>query len=223
MSELGPDIQALLDAARDAHDPTAADRARVKQGLVNQLGAGAFATQVPMGPSARPWLRFGAGAAAVGLAIVAGLMLRPATPSANPPPPAPQVTSVTPLSAPQTPVVLDPPSVPVESLHAVPVQAQPVAKLAPSEESTLEKELLLLRDAKSALDRGDSAKALSVLDQHEKTYPDGVLAEERGATRVLALCAAGRTQDAKLSARDFLAKYPRSPSAVRVRASCGAP
>jgi outer membrane protein assembly factor BamD (BamD/ComL family) len=103
------------------------------------------------------------------------------------------------------------------------VQAQPVAKLAPSEESTLEKELLLLRDAKSALDRGDSAKALSVLDQHEKTYPDGVLAEERGATRVLALCAAGRTQDAKLSARDFLAKYPRSPSAVRVRASCGAP
>jgi len=43
------------------------------------------------------------------------------------------------------------------------------------------------------------------------------------STRVLALCAAGKTSDARAAAQDFLAKYPRSPSAPRIRASCGAP
>lgn len=233
MSELGPDIQALLDAAREGDAPTAADRARVKQALVTQLGAGAFAAQVPMTQAARPWLRLGAGAAAVGVALLAGLLVRQqladrASVTPAPVHVAPETTNVATKSAAPLPVeALDPPSVPVESLRSVAPQPAPQIKAAPlaaaSEESTLEKELALLRDAKSALDRGDADKALAALDEHAKTYPNGVLTEERGATRVLALCAAGRTGEARLSAQDFLAKYPRSPSAARVRGSCGAP
>ena len=155
------------------------------------------------------------------------MFAQPVEPPAPPaPPPVALEPEPTKLATGTQAAPLDPPSIPVESLHAVP-QAQPqstIAKAAPAaDESTLERELLLLKQAKSALDQGDADKALGVLDQHEKTFPSGVLAEERGATRVLALCAAGRTAEAKSSAKDFLARYPRSPSAVRVRASCGAP
>jgi hypothetical protein len=52
-------------------------------------------------------------------------------------------------------------------------------------------------------------------------FPSGALAEERDASRVLALCAAGRAAEARVIATDFLAKHPRSPAASRVRASCG--
>ena len=48
----------------------------------------------------------------------------------------------------------------------------------------------------------------------------GVLREEQRAARILALCAAGRTGEAKAEAQRFLAESPRSPMAERVRSSC---
>lgn len=224
MSTLGPDERALVDAARDAYAPTAEDRERVKQALAGELGPNAFGVRVPAASPVRPWWHLAAGAAALGVAVAGGLSLYAArTPSPKPPAVAvvPQATRAVPHEAPVQPPgeILDPPAVPVESLRTVPA-THDTAKTAPAQESTLEKELVLLRRAKAALDRGDPGEALALLDRHEKTYPNGILAEERGATRVLALCSAGRTREAKTSASDFLAKYPHSPSAVRVRGSC---
>jgi hypothetical protein len=47
------------------------------------------------------------------------------------------------------------------------------------------------------------------------------MTEERQATRVLALCAAGRTAEARTAGKAFLDAHPASPAAQRVRASCG--
>lgn len=224
MSRLGPEERALVDAARDAYAPTADDRERVKQALAGELGPEAFGVRVPAPSPARPWWHLAAGAVAVGLAVAGGLVLH-GTRAPGPKPPtatvAPQATHALPQPAPVQPPgeILDPPAVPVESLRTVPA-THDTAKSAPAVESTLERELVLLRRAKAAVDRGDADEALALLDRHEKTYPNGILAEERGATRVLALCSAGRTREAKTSASDFLAKYPHSPSAVRVRGSC---
>ena len=47
-----------------------------------------------------------------------------------------------------------------------------------------------------------------------------VLAEERAAMRVFTLCGMGKIEEAHLEAERFLARWPRSPQAPRVRAGC---
>jgi hypothetical protein len=46
------------------------------------------------------------------------------------------------------------------------------------------------------------------------------MAEERMATDVLYLCAVGRNDDAKIKARQFVDRYPRSPLLIRIEGSC---
>jgi outer membrane protein assembly factor BamD (BamD/ComL family) len=82
-------------------------------------------------------------------------------------------------------------------------------------------EAKLLRDANAALQGGDAAGALALLDQHRRAYPKGTLSEESMAERVFALCRMRRTADARLEARRFLQSYPKSPLANGIRESCG--
>ena len=90
-------------------------------------------------------------------------------------------------------------------------------------EGALTAETRLIGNANAALQAGDAARALSLLDEHARRFPGGVLAEERDAERVLALCAAGRTSDARARAERFLRERPRSALAPKVRTSCGGP
>jgi RNA polymerase sigma-70 factor (ECF subfamily) len=77
-----------------------------------------------------------------------------------------------------------------------------------------------VRGGVAALHAGDAARALALFDQHARTYPNGLLSEERAAERVLALCDLGRHAEARLGAGEFLRQYPRSPLAARLRESC---
>ena len=90
-------------------------------------------------------------------------------------------------------------------------------------EGALTAETRLIGNANAALQAGDAARALSLLDEHARRFPGGVLAEERDAERVLALCAAGRTSDARARAERFLRERPKSALAPKVRTSCGGP
>jgi hypothetical protein len=82
-------------------------------------------------------------------------------------------------------------------------------------------ETRLLRRADEALRSGRPALALELLDEHARTFPHGVLSEERSAERVTTLCALGRTDEARAEARRFLATTPDSPLASQIRGSCG--
>jgi outer membrane protein assembly factor BamD (BamD/ComL family) len=82
-------------------------------------------------------------------------------------------------------------------------------------------EARLLRDANAALQGGDAAGALALLDEHRRAYPKGTLSEESMAERVFALCRMGRAAEAHQEARRFLQSYPKSPLTKRVRDSCG--
>jgi hypothetical protein len=84
----------------------------------------------------------------------------------------------------------------------------------------IEAETPLLQDAQRALREGRGGAALEILEKHDKTFADGALREERLATRVLALCNLGRTDEARAEAARFLREYPRSPLAARVKGSC---
>ncbi len=86
--------------------------------------------------------------------------------------------------------------------------------------NSLSDESALLLEAQRKLSSGDPQQALSALDQHERRYPAGALSQERDAARVLALCAAGKVDQAHPLAAQFLTQHPNSPLARRVRSAC---
>jgi hypothetical protein len=92
---------------------------------------------------------------------------------------------------------------------------------APSAENTLSDELDLLHDAQFKWRSGDAAGALSLLALHRKRFPRSELGPEREALTVLALCATGRTDDARQLAARFLRSAKRSPLRTSVEESCG--
>lgn len=93
-----------------------------------------------------------------------------------------------------------------------------------SEERTAEDplvvELRLMHEAQRAMAGGDGAEALAKVNEHAQRFPKGSLTPEREGTRVLALCATGRTEEARVAGTRFLNAYGRSPLAERVRHSC---
>jgi len=84
-------------------------------------------------------------------------------------------------------------------------------------------EVELIQRAQQALEAGDATAALVLLSEHARRFPNGALSEERDAARVLALCGAGQQDDAEQMGAAFLGRYPSSPLASRVRASCAGP
>ena len=86
MSRLSVDSRALIDAARDGDEPTAADRARVRSGLARKLALGAAAGAVTLVAVTKAatgsWVPFIPLAPAAGLvlgvgALVAGAVMIP--------------------------------------------------------------------------------------------------------------------------------------------------
>lgn len=86
--------------------------------------------------------------------------------------------------------------------------------------SSLQEEVRLVRGADAALTEHASAKALSLLVEHERRFPQGTLASERAMLVVLALCAEGRNGEAAAQADRFKARYPHSPLQDRLDHSC---
>jgi hypothetical protein len=103
--------------------------------------------------------------------------------------------------------------VPAAAIESVPAQPS-------GQEDSLARETSLLRSARTALDAGDADRALALLARHAQLFPAGVLAEERLATRVLALCALGRVSEARETAGELESLAPASPHLTRVRSSC---
>jgi hypothetical protein len=81
-------------------------------------------------------------------------------------------------------------------------------------------EVALLRRAQEAANK-DPARALALLEQHAREFPNGAFADVREVHRAEALCALGKRKQARAVARGFLRKYPGSHSAGRMRRICG--
>lgn len=87
----------------------------------------------------------------------------------------------------------------------------------------LSAEVALIDAAKAALDRGDAGAALTSLDQHAAKFPSGQLTEARRATRVRALCKAGKTAEAETEAAALKRDFPSSNVASTTPTKCPAP
>jgi hypothetical protein len=103
----------------------------------------------------------------------------------------------------------------------VPPVPAPAPVQAPPEAPSIDDEIALVRDARAALRSGDASQALALLDDHDRRFPGGALSEDCAAARIYALCALGRTDQARALASRFLSEHPLSPHAASVRNSCG--
>jgi outer membrane protein assembly factor BamD (BamD/ComL family) len=86
---------------------------------------------------------------------------------------------------------------------------------------SLAPELALLDRAQGLLASGRATAALGVLEEYDRTFPHGALAQEAEVLRIDALARAGQRSSAESRGRTFLSRHPESPQAARVRAALG--
>jgi hypothetical protein len=223
--DLDPLSQELLDAARGGHTPPPHVRDRVRTRVISRVGAAAFASSTL---ATAAWIKIAAPIAVLAIGTSAYFVAkRPPAQEQQPvivaaPPPPIATTIETPALPPEplvTATATTPPAHPIPPPNVTHVAAAPppAVEIAPP---SIKDETALLLNAQAAIREGDATRALSLLDDHAKRFPEGALAEERDASRVLALCAANRKDEARKEGQAFLATHPKSPAATRVRSSC---
>jgi hypothetical protein len=229
--------RALLRAGRTSAPPGARRRAIVA--ATSALAATSFTTTAAGGALARigsiaalKWLGIGVasvGAVSVGVTLheqVFAIATRHASDpvhlAAKAPVPLPMRAPHAPVaSPPSAPETSAPPSASETSIAPPPVVAAPAPVRVAEQERSIRKEVAALKRASSALASGDAALALAVLQDYGARFPAGSLASEAAVLRIQALAQAGNASAARRAAESFLAAYPRSPYAERVRSVVG--
>lgn len=121
---------------------------------------------------------------------------------------APSTTTLLPAS----PQPSTPPTPPTSVVTSGPATGGPssVAALRSAEHQLLDR-------ARAAESAGRVDEALRLVSEHERTFPDGRLREEREAIALESLSRAGRREDVRRRGASFLTSWPRSLYAPRVR------
>jgi hypothetical protein len=100
-----------------------------------------------------------------------------------------------------------------------PPQAAPESN-APPPAAARQDEYMLLQAARGAL-QSDPARALSLTQEHRRTFARGMLIQEREAIAIEALGRLGRRAEAQTRMARFLSQYPNSPYRTRLEAALG--
>ncbi len=220
-TELDTAARGVIDAGRDAIAPSEFTAERIRRAVNRKLAASV--------PPARPRNRMVPILAAVGTAALAGaLYATELVWKSDERPPEPKVAPVTP--GPRAPASPRPAAKePSSAAQAVPPVASETARApapdrtnpAPSSRSQrLSAEIELLARVNAAVNAGDGTRALRLLAEYDREFRPAILAEERAAASVLALCAAGRTSEARAAAKRFSSRWQRSPHSARISKSC---
>ncbi len=237
MNELSSEAHDLLESARAGMMPDDAARARVRSAVLMRVGvAVAAGTTLTAGTTTATAAKLGSGAlvklfvsvAIVGSVGTAGYVAATGgeqpTPTPTPSLASPAESKPAPRTAPPEPAAASEPA--PEPLAVVEEPARPVRRRVAKRESaavpatTLPQQLSALRAANRRLHSGDAAAALAAVQDYDRRFPDGDLRPEIWAIRIDALCELDRTEQAGRRAERFLAQWPQSPLAERVRASC---
>jgi hypothetical protein len=115
-------------------------------------------------------------------------------------------------------------SVPIEQAAPVTEQINPSPRPDAAEQSVQDSgdpraELEFMERINAALRKSSPQTVLALCAEHERRWPHGVFEPEREGARAIASCSANEP-NAGTRAHAFLAKYPRTATAARVRAQC---
>lgn len=234
MTELRSETQALLDLGRAGDDPSDATIARNRRQLALKVGGAALGTAAVTGSATKALAASGSlkvlaicGAVAVASVGLGGYALE-----RNSAPPSSKSAALTTPRAPETAAPrrqAPPPEAVVAEAETTPPESE-ATSVAPAPRSasaaksaapaSIQSEIELIRGAQKHLHRGEAGAALALLAEHARRFPGGVLAQERDASLVSALCQTGDVAGARRQAERFLQRSPQSPFAERVKQSC---
>lgn len=223
---LSPQARALIQADRDAHRPTVADRQRVSAALRARLGPSVLPAETPFRDLLLSvgW-RVPSGAA-FGLCLMGGMLFLALRPAAlqhaalvAPSEPAPVITSpVTEAIAPSAAPL------PANAGAAASASAAPgsmaVALTQARTSDPLAQEVALLSRAMTQLRSGNASEALQILEQHQARFPKGALSQERFAMKAQALCKLQRFREGRVELDGL---KPGSIAYEHVKPACDAP
>jgi len=236
MPKLSPELKELVLATKSASLPTAADSARILEGLRIHLGETAVAgiksaTGVARGSSpAFPYSKV-VGLGVAGLSVLGGLWLLATRHHEEPLKVTGLASSV--VAASSESIALgdsraaqpsreapapDANDIAVE-VNLTPESAEMVPAAAHRTRDRLAAEVELLSRAETALHNGKPGAALQVLNEHARKFSNGLLKEERIAARVRALCALGFRSEAEAQ---MALLSPKSLHGDPLRAACNA-
>lgn len=226
MSELSPEARELVDDGLSVLRPSSRDRARVATALAARLGTAALLVPHAAGAAPKPlvaWAKLhtamagvGAGVAAIGATY--WLTQTPPTPTEAPVKPPAVAAVAVPHVAPPASSVESSDVTPASQLAPEPPVTSPRKTVAVDQ---LAEEVAILSKATSALRAGNPAEGLRVLEEHQRKFPKGRLAEERRAARIQALCALGKLSAAEAELARLAQSSPRSPHLARAQRACG--
>jgi hypothetical protein len=214
MRGLSSELQQLVDAGRIAAQPSVADSVRVLKGIQARLGmvpgiAGVAMVATATEGAVQALIARTVAKAAVGLALgVAGvavvhfLLFGAATQrDAITPVALASAAALTDATAETATIQAQNSSLPNATITVM--ENQPTPEIAPAvalgsrrSHDTLADEVAILSRAEGELHRGRAQQALVLLGEHERRYKNGILAEERMAARIQALCALERVTEA---------------------------
>jgi hypothetical protein len=238
MTDLSTELERLVIAGKTAYRPNDADCERVfvalqaRLGTAVEFGGDLAASVLPKG-AVRALTNKTIGITAAGLAlVVSGITLL--TSFANGVPPVAPVLEGNTGAIASTETAAQS-RLSVSNLgEESPTEAAPAPspggdKAAPTTEparglrrahDSLSEEVAILSRAETELHSGRAESALKLLSDHERKFKNGILAEERTAARIQALCALGRTSDANAQMTRL---SPESLHGERARQACGSP
>ena len=223
MSELSPEARELVDDGHSVLRPSLGDRARVKSALAARLGGAALL--LPQQASAITpkallgWhkLVVGVGVGLAGAGTAYFVARSPAATVEGAPVTPPAAT----LKA-QLPPAADASAAPADA-ELAPLTLEP-APSPPRKQTPADRfaeEVSILSKATSELRAGRPSEGLRLLEEHQRKFPNGRLAEERRAARIQALCALGHLAAAEAELARLAQSSPRSPHLARAQRACG--
>ena len=240
---LSSKARALIQADRDAHRPTAADRERITAALRARLGSSVLPLEAPI-RSRLLSSRQRRSATAFGMCVVGSMLFLSRRPSTTMAPatqlrnkPALVALSATALAMspePQLPSeVAAPARTTAPAQAAAPAHAtaptrhrmaptaarRPLLDAAapPAAPDPLAEEVRLLSNAMSQLSSGQAELALLVLEEHQRRFSSGALSDERNAAKARALCALHRFSEGRAALAPLSAG---TPLAARAKQDC---
>ena len=237
MNDLDSRARAIVEAARDADDPSPADRDRIRAVVLVQLAAGAVASTAVAG-SMTVGMKLGLAALAVSLVGggAAGLVhwRRPQDAAsvaahARVPVGSARHTTASPVA---TPEMATPPAIAPSSEESQARRPDRPRKLVGqvsreresfTQEDQLNAEVAVLKRAREELRLGRPAQALEALREYDRRFGKGALDEERQAMAAIAACQAHPGPSARAQAEAFMLSSPNSPLLGRVRVACITP